>query len=71
MKRIVNLDDWMGTVQERTKNLKKPKRIFRSISSRSQEESDAIGYAVKRSWENALATGQLKKEADGSYTVCI
>ncbi|MGL5258342.1 MAG: hypothetical protein ACRC76_15040 [Proteocatella sp.] len=67
------LSDWINDVKERTKKItcmRRPKRPFRSIDSRSPEESDALGNAVILNWNNALKSGALVKEADGSYRIC-
>jgi hypothetical protein len=47
-----------------------PKGTFRGIKSRSEEESDALARVVMRNWNNAIESGILRKEADGSYTIC-
>ena len=68
----MSLDDWITSVKKRTRKLdmQRPKRPFRSIDSRSPEESDALGNAVVLNWNNALKSGALVREADGSYRIC-
>jgi hypothetical protein len=71
---VIELEDWIAHVKERKKEISSimrvPKRPFRGIKSRSEEESDALARAVIRNWNNALESGILRKEADGSYTIC-
>lgn len=72
MRQKVSLEDWIQDVKKRTRNssMIRPKRPFRRIDSRSPEESEALGQAVVRNWNNALKSGALVKEEDGSYRIC-
>lgn len=69
---LITLDDWIENVKKRTRNsgMQRPKRPFRSINSRSPEESEALGQAVVRNWNNAIKNGDLIRNEDGSYTIC-
>lgn len=66
------LDGWIKDVKKRTSGIlsMRPKRPFRTVDSRSPEESDALAYAVMLNWNNALESGALKEEPDGSYRIC-
>lgn len=71
-KKIVNVDSWLT---ERKKMLastpasRRPKNIERPIISRTWNERRAMARAVKKSWDDTIASGILVRTENG-YKLC-
>lgn len=66
--KIVNIDSWLS---ERKKTLiatpanRRPKNVERPIISRTWNERRAMARAVKKAWNNAIASGMLVRTENG------
>lgn len=70
--KIVNMDSWLSERRETlisTPVSRRPKNIERPIISRTWSERRAMARAVKKAWNDALASGMLVKTENG-YKLC-
>ena len=66
--KIISLDEWL---YDRKKSLnstpakRRPKNIERPILSRTWSERRAMARAVKKAWDDSIASGKLVKTENG------
>ena len=69
---VVDLDEWLENRKTALKNAPleiRPKKLDKGIKSRSFEERLALAKACKEAWDDAIASGRIKKTID-SYELC-
>ena len=66
--KIVNIDNWLSERKEKLIGIpanKRPKNIERPIISRTWNERCAMARAVKKAWDDAVASGMLVRIENG------